>query len=252
MPVKLHQRLRICSLMYYHQENKNTYKLLFSMEAMKKRKLEMLLERVRGFDRPDVTKEQYATPAVVAADLLYFAFMNGDLDGSVIDLGCGTGMLAIGARVLKDDAGMDATQKVIGIDSDIRALEVAKANAEALETDVDWVHCDVRDVSVALNAGSRFDTVVMNPPFGAQEKGNDRPFLDKALEIGRVVYSIHNAGSASFIESYVEGRGAVTNVVELKFPMRHTYSFHKKELALIDVELFRIEAAVEKGENIVD
>ncbi|CAJ35250.1 METTL5 family protein [Methanocella arvoryzae] len=225
---------------------------------MKKRKLEMLLEQVRGFDRPDVTKEQYATPAVVAADLLYFAFMNGDLDGSVIDLGCGTGILAIGARLLKDDAGMDSTQKVIGIDSDIRALEVAKANAESLGTDVDWVHCDVRDVNnipeiaVVLNAGSRFDTVVMNPPFGAQEKGNDRPFLDKALEIGRVVYSIHNAGSASFIESYVEGRGAVTNVVELKFPMRHTYSFHKKELALIDVELYRIEAAVEKGENIVD
>ena len=96
---------------------------------MKKRKLEMLLEKVRGFDRPDVTREQYATPAIVAADLLYFAFMNGDLDGSVIDLGCGTGVLAIGARLLKDDAGMDSTQKVIGIDSDNKALEVARANA---------------------------------------------------------------------------------------------------------------------------
>lgn len=213
----------------------------------------MLLEQVRGFDRPDVTKEQYVTPAIVAADLLYFAFMNGDLDGSVIDLGCGTGVLAIGARVLKDDAGMDdagtgVTQKVIGIDSDNRALEVARANAESLGTDVDWIRCDVRDVrdvpdiAVVLNAGSRFDTVVMNPPFGAQEKGNDRPFLDKALEIGRVVYSIHNAGSSSFIESYIKGRGAVTDIVELKFPMRHTYSFHKKEIALIDVELYRIEA----------
>ena len=223
---------------------------------MKKRKLEMLLEQVRGFDRPDVTKEQYVTPAIVAADLLYFAFMNNDLDGSVIDLGCGTGVLAIGARMLKNDAGMDdvdtdVTQKVIGIDSDNRALEVARANAESLGTDVDWVRCDVRDVSVVLNAGSRFATVVMNPPFGAQEKGNDRPFLDKALEIGRVVYSIHNAGSSSFIESYIKGRGAVTDIVELKFPMRHTYSFHKKEIALIDVELYRIEA-VEKGEIIND
>ncbi len=228
---------------------------------MKKRKLEMLLEQVRGFDRPDVTKEQYVTPATVAADLLYFAFMNGDLDGSVIDLGCGTGVLAIGARVLKDDAGMgdadtDVTQKVIGIDSDNRALEVARANAESLGTDVDWVCCDVRDSddvlsAVVLNGGSRFDTVVMNPPFGAQEKGNDRPFLDKALKIGRVVYSIHNAGSSNFIENYTKGRGAVTDIVELKFPMRHTYSFHKKEIALIDVELYRIEA-VEKGDIIND
>ena len=217
----------------------------------------MLLEQVRGFDRPDVTKEQYVTPAIVAADLLYFAFMNNDLAGSVIDLGCGTGVLAIGARVLKDDAGMDVTQKVIGIDSDNRALEVARANAESLGTDVDWIRCDVRDVrdvpdiAVVLNAGGRFDTVVMNPPFGAQEKGNDRPFLDKALKIGRVVYSIHNAGSSSFIESYIKGKGAVTDIVELKFPMRHTYSFHKKEIALIDVELYRIEA-VEKGDSIND
>ena len=46
---------------------------------MKKRKLEMLLEKVKGFERPDVSREQYATPATVAAELLYFAFMNGDL-----------------------------------------------------------------------------------------------------------------------------------------------------------------------------
>ena len=50
---------------------------------MRKRKLEMLLEQVKGFERPDVSREQYATPATVAAELLYFAFMNGDLDGSV-------------------------------------------------------------------------------------------------------------------------------------------------------------------------
>jgi len=203
---------------------------------MRKRKLEMLLEKVRGFDSPDVSREQYATPAIVAAELLYFAFMEGDLEGSVADLGCGTGVLAIGARLLKDDAGMDATQKIIGIDSDIRAIEVARANAMALGTDVDWVCCDIEDVC------GRFDTVVMNPPFGAQEKGNDRPFLDKALETGRVIYSIHNAGSMSFIESYVKGRGAVTNVVELGFPIKHTFSFHKKDVALIDVELYRIRA----------
>ncbi len=80
----------------------------------------------------------------------------------------------------------------------------------------------------------------MNPPFGAQEKGNDRPFLDKALQSGCVIYSIHNAGSQSFIESYIRGRGIVTDVVRLKFPMRHTFKFHKKEIAYIDVELYRI------------
>ncbi|HEY3273446.1 MAG TPA: METTL5 family protein [Methanocella sp.] len=199
---------------------------------MKKRKLEMLLEQVKGFERPDVSREQYATPATVAAELLYFAFMNGDLEGSVVDLGCGTGVLAIGASILGRDVGV--TQKIIGIDSDISALVTAKDNARSLGASVEWICCDIRDVC------GQFDTVIMNPPFGAQEKGNDRPFLDKALQLGCVIYSIHNAGSQSFIESYIRGRGIVTNVVKLKFPMRHTFKFHKKEIAYIDVELYRI------------
>ena len=214
---------------------------------MRKRKLEMLLEKVKGFERPDVSREQYATPATIAAELLYFAFMNRDLDGSVIDLGCGTGVLAIGASLLKQDAGLlqaDAgvTQKIIGIDSDISALETAKDNAQSLGASVEWICCDVRDVC------GHFDTVVMNPPFGAQEKGNDRPFLDKALQLGCVIYSIHNAGSQSFIESYIRGRGIVTDVVPLKFPIRHTFKFHTKEIAYIDVELYRIRRsqAIEK------
>ncbi len=194
---------------------------------MKKRKLEMMLERVRGFEAPDVRREQYATPAVIASELLYFAHMNGDLGGSAADLGCGTGVLAIGAGLL-------GTKKIIGIDSDIRALKVARQNAKQLDVDIDWVCCDVRDFC------GRFDAVIMNPPFGAQDKGNDRPFLDKALEIGSVIYSIHNAGSAGFIGSYIRGRGEITDIVSLKFPIRHTFKFHKKEIALIDVELYRI------------
>lgn len=194
---------------------------------MKKRKLEMLLEQVKGFDSPDVRREQYATPAVVASELLYFAYMSGDLEGSVVDLGCGTGMLAIGAGLL-------GTKKIIGIDSDIRALEIAKKNANQLDVDIAWVCCDVRDFC------GRFDTVVMNPPFGAQEKGNDRPFLDKALEIGKAIYTIHNAGSADFVRGFIEGRGNITDIVALKFPIRHTFKFHTKEIAYIDVELYRI------------
>ncbi len=201
---------------------------------MKKRKLEMLLEQVKGFESPDVRREQYATPATVAAELLYFAYMNGDLDGSVADLGCGTGTLAIGAALLYRDAP-HGTKKIIGIDSDIRALKVAQQNAKQLDVDVEWVCCDVKDFC------GYFDTVIMNPPFGAQEKGNDRPFLDKALEIGSVIYSIHNAGSADFVRGFVKGRGEVTDVVPLKFPMRHTFKFHKKEIRLIDVELYRIK-----------
>jgi|AGTN01.1.fsa_nt_gi Predicted RNA methylase len=119
---------------------------------MKKRKLEMLLEQVKGFERPDVSREQYATPATVAAELLYFAFMNKDLDGSVIDLGCGTGMLAIGTSLLQQDAGV--IQKIIGIDSDISALVTARDNARSLGASVEWICCDIRDACGHFRHGS--------------------------------------------------------------------------------------------------
>jgi len=64
--------------------------------------------------------------------------------------------------------------------------------------------------------------------------------LEKALEIGNVIYSIHNAGSADFVRGFIAGRGTVTDIVTLKFPIRHTFKFHTKEIAHIDVELYRI------------
>ena len=66
---------------------------------MKKKQLEMILERLEGFSRPSFQREQYATPATVAAEMLFLAAMHEDL-GTVCDLGCGTGILAIGAALL--------------------------------------------------------------------------------------------------------------------------------------------------------
>ncbi|HPA98516.1 MAG TPA: 50S ribosomal protein L11 methyltransferase, partial [Methanothrix sp.] len=66
---------------------------------MKKKQLEMILERLEGFGRPSFQREQYATPATVAAEMLFLAAMHDDLE-TVCDLGCGTGILAIGAALL--------------------------------------------------------------------------------------------------------------------------------------------------------
>jgi len=68
---------------------------------MKLKQLEMILQRVGGFPRPQAALEQYQTPAPLAARLLYHALMKGDIEGKqVCDLGCGTGILAIGAALL--------------------------------------------------------------------------------------------------------------------------------------------------------
>ena len=193
---------------------------------MKQRKLEMLLEQVEGFERPNAALEQYATPAILAAEMLHYAYMQGDLEDTVYDLGCGTGMLAIGAKLL-------GAEKVVGFDLDRKALEVARRNAEKLGVDVEFVHCDISEVE------GHAHTVVMNPPFGAQAKGNDRPFLLSALRTSDVVYSIHNCGSHDFISRFI-GDARIADWYTTAFPLKRTFKFHKKEVEMIKVEIYRI------------
>ncbi len=193
---------------------------------LKQRKLEMLLEQVEGFDSPNVNLEQYATPALLAAEMLHFAYMQGDLEGTVFDLGCGTGMLAIGAKIL-------GAEKVVGFDVDDKALEVAGKNAAKLGVDVEFQNKDI------IGVEGHADTVVMNPPFGAQAKGNDRPFLLSALRTSDVIYSIHNCGSHDFITRFI-GDARITDWYETAFPMKRTFKFHKKEVEMVKVEIYRI------------
>ena len=88
---------------------------------MKLKNLEMMLQRLAGFSRPRASLEQYQTPAPLAARLLYHALMKGDIEGKrVCDLGCGTGVLAIGAALL-------GAETVTGIEIDEKAVEVAEA-----------------------------------------------------------------------------------------------------------------------------
>ena len=201
---------------------------------MKQRKLEILLEKVRGFDSPDVTLEQYPTPALLAAELLHFAYMKGDLTDTVYDLGCGTGMLAIGAKIL-------GAERVVGFDSDPAALKIAKENAEKLGVEVEFECMDIRQVR------GHAQTVVMNPPFGAQVKGSDRPFLKTALKVGDVTYSIHNSGSLAFIKKFIEP-AIITEWYNTGFPIKRTFKFHKKDVERIEVEIYRIIKENDQGE----
>lgn len=195
---------------------------------MKKKNLEILLEKVAGFPAPSLREEQYITPAPIAAELLFFAYLRKDLVDAVYDLGCGTGTLGIGAKLL-------GVEKVIGFDRDIAALKIARKNAEKLGVDVEFVCCDVADVC------GHCHTVVMNPPFGAQIKGRDRPFLRKALEVSDVIYTIHNAGSRDFIQKFISP-SIITDQKLIDLPIKRTFKFHKKNMEIVKAEIYRIES----------
>ncbi len=196
---------------------------------MKQRKLEMLLEELENFSNPELELEQYQTPPLLAAEIIHFAYMQGDLDESVQDLGCGTGILAIGAKLL-------GARTVVGYDTDSKALETAQKNAQKLGVEVEFVLSDIADVK------GHVKTTVMNPPFGARVKGRDRPFLSSALRTSEVIYSIHNRGSLAFIQKFIKP-AIITHSYVAKFPIKRTFNFHKKELEVIEVEIYRIKVS---------
>jgi putative methylase len=80
----------------------------------------------------------------------------------------------------------------------------------------------------------------MNPPFGAQKAHADRPFIDLALSIAPVTYSIFNAGSTQFIETYTAERAEIDERVGGVFPIKHTFSFHTHDVQEIEVEILRL------------
>jgi len=196
---------------------------------MKQSELERLLQRVPPHPSPEPSLEQYMTPAPVAASALFFAAQYGDIiDKRVGDLGCGTGILAIGARIL-------AAASVVAMDIDRASVEVGKAFAESEGLDIDWRVGDITDFHGEL------DTVVMNPPFGAQKRHADRPFLEKAFECAGTVHSFHMAATEEFVEREASAAGfTVTHKNKYEIGIKHLFDFHRKERRQIEVVLLRM------------
>jgi putative methylase len=192
---------------------------------------------VAGFDDPQIDLEQYRTPPELASYLVHVADLQEDIEErTVIDLGCGTGMLALAAT-------LRGPERVVGVDIDDAALGTAQENRRriAARSSVSWVQADATQIPLDPSTDA---TVVMNPPFGAQN-GNehaDRAFLETTAEIATVSYSIHNAGSADFVESFAADHdGEMTHAYSAEFDLPKTFKHQSEQSRTIDVELFRIE-----------
>ncbi|RDI70496.1 METTL5 family protein [Halopelagius longus] len=199
--------------------------------------LETQLAVVAGFDAPRAELEQYPTPPDLAAHVVHVADLNGDIENrTVVDLGTGTGMLALGAALRGPD-------RVVGLDIDRDALETAAENRVRVgtTTDIDWVRADATRPPLRTGGPT---TVLMNPPFGAQRghEHADRAFLSTAAEVADVSYSIHNAGSREFVEAFTEDEGGeVTHAFRATFTLDRQFDFHDAESKDIETELYRIE-----------
>ena len=108
-------------------------------------------------------------------------------------------------------------------------------------TEVAWVRGDA--TTAPFVADSRA-TVLMNPPFGAQSgnEGADRTFLETAADIAAVSYSVHNAGSESFVESFVDDNdGTVTDAFAAEFDLPRPFDHHTTASEYIATDVVRID-----------
>jgi putative methylase len=222
---------------------------------IRKLDLERLISQIEPNSAPKPNLEQYTIPVNVAATMLYIAaYSNDDIVGkTVLDLGCGTGRLTLGAAFL-------GAKSVVGVDVDKAAVKVASENSVrvGLKEVVQWVAADIDVVR------GYFDTVLQNPPYGVQKRGADRRFLEKALEVGKVVYSLHKSmhkekafvkslkaspngvvsvAPAAFLKEFIERYGGrIKAVYASVMTIPHMFGFHTKAKHEFVVDLYVIEA----------
>ncbi|MDR0318413.1 MAG: METTL5 family protein [Nitrososphaerota archaeon] len=222
---------------------------------IRKLDLERFLSIIQTNPTPKVNLEQYTISENIAATMLYIAaYTNNDITGKrVLDLGCGTGRLGLGAAFL-------GAKTVLGIDIDKTALKVAVTNAQnaGLTTNnIDWINGDISTIN------GHFDTILQNPPFGVQTRNADRAFIVKALETGKMIYSLHNhpqvdkrlinmlkssrtglfeVQPSTFLKRFIEQHGGVVKAVYATLmTIPKMFDFHTKASHVFVIDLYIIE-----------
>ncbi|MDY6761703.1 MAG: METTL5 family protein [Candidatus Nanohaloarchaea archaeon] len=206
---------------------------------MEKTQLQQVLSRLDPVEDPDAALEQYATPPAIAADVLHRMRLNSDLDGTVIDLGCGSGVFTIGAAVLGADA--------VGVDVDGDAVAVARDNLAAAGDRVEdgsarFETVDVRDLD------READVVVTNPPFGLQQEDANLMFLEAAFDTAPVVYALLHQSheqpdtTRRFLDRFADDHGFAASIATTyDFPLPRRFGHHTTEKKYIKVDLYRFE-----------
>jgi putative methylase len=198
---------------------------------IRKHDLAITLQKVNPQPNPKAALEQYTIPADLAAEILFTAcYIHDDIQGKqVLDLGTGTGRLALGASLLGADY-------VVGVDVDASSLGLACIAERSLHANVDFVLGDVATIRGSV------DTVLMNPPFGTKKAHADVQFLQSALQLANVVYSIHKSSTREFLKRWLEKQDFdCDRIMVTKMEIPHQFSFHRKKRASVEVDVIRIK-----------
>lgn len=214
--------------------------------CVRRRDLEEALESIPAIAAPRPELEQYRTPPAIAAQLLWLAHEDAALTARrVLDLGSGTGTFAIGAALL-------GAQLAMGVEVEPRLVAQAQtAAASAGVTQTTWfVAADVAAWHPDPAPTPPFDTVVMNPPFGAQgaNRHGDRVFYERALQAVAqatrpTVWFLAREGTEGYLSRMAQASGArLEKVAGWDYPILAQFAFHRDEARTVRVGGYRMEA----------
>lgn len=195
-----------------------------------KKQLEIELSKIiDDFKEPKIKFEQYMTPPEIAAFMIHYAWMKGEIENKkIIDIGAGTGMLGIGAAFLGGDVTM------IEIDKD--AYEILKNNVAKTDHEIRLINKNIFD----FDFDEEYDTALINPPFGIKSDNKDMDFIVKASKISKHIFSIHDGSESNInnIKSLFEKNNLeIIESLIMDFSLKSTYPWHEEKNKILKVLL---------------
>ena len=201
---------------------------------MRLRSLAIQLSKLQEISSPDLNLEQYQTEGEIAARWLFDIQSFDDLKPGcrVVDLGCGNGILGIGAVLM--GAG-----SAILVDSDEKSCEVSTRNVESLgiSDSVKIVNSKIGEKDIEIREA---DIVVSNPPWGTQKKASDRPFLEEIISIGTIAHLMHSSQATHIRNFFNEFGWSSEEYGDLDFALPATYGHHSRMRGRTRASLWRI------------
>ncbi len=201
---------------------------------MRLRSLAIQLSKLQEISSPNLNLEQYQTEGEIAARWLFDIQSFDDLKPGcrVVDLGCGNGILGIGAVLM--GAG-----SAILIDSDEKSCEVSTRNVESLgiSDSVKIVNSKIGEKDIEIREA---DIVVSNPPWGTQKKASDRPFLEEIISIGTIAHLMHSSQATHIRNFFNEFGWSSEEYGDLDFALPATYGHHSRMRGRTRASLWRI------------
>lgn len=195
-----------------------------------KKQLEIELSKIiDDFKEPKIKFEQYMTPPEIAAFMIHYAWMKGEIENKkIIDIGAGTGMLGIGAAFLGGNVTM------IEIDKD--AFEILKNNVAKTDHEIRLINKNIFD----YDFDEEYDTALINPPFGIKSENKDMDFIVEASKISKHIFSLHDGSESNInnIKSLFEKNNLeIMESLMMDFNLKSTYPWHEEKNKILKVML---------------